>query len=245
MDAETLVTVTDVDQTSVVISHRLNPLTTPPAEKLAVNSLQLYEILIVGNISEQTKFSELTLDMFRILQALEREPQLDDNLTRLHNDQSPASNRMRQYQSGIPGQPLSNSAQGMLPNTSAMVCDRSFSRDNPHKYLLYKPTIHQLLVFLSCGFKELPANGVLLLYLSADGSFSNFQNNIQPPGMSKYAHPGVPYNQSMFYGASSPIPPGKSFSIIYYVKNKHLSQKNTSILNFVLLSNFFDQFKFF
>lgn len=145
--------------------------------------------------------------MFRILQALEREPQ-EDNTTRMHNDQSPASTRMRQYQTGIPGQPTS--AQGMVPNSiqnAAMVVDRNFSRDNPHKYLLYKPTIHQLLVFLSCGFKELPPNGVLLLYLSADGSFSNFQ----PPGMGmKYGPQAGSYNNpAMFYGANSPIPPGK------------------------------------
>lgn len=45
-------------------------------------------------------------------------------------------------------------------------------RENPHKYLLYKPTLSQVLVFLASGFKELPTNGALLLYLSADGCFS-------------------------------------------------------------------------
>ena len=44
-------------------------------------------------------------------------------------------------------------------------------RENPHKYLLYKPTLPQLLVFLASGYKELPPNGALLLYISADGSF--------------------------------------------------------------------------
>ena len=130
------------------------------AEKLPVNPLQLSEILIVGSVNDQTKFSELTLDMFRILQALEREPQED---TRLHNDQSPASTRLRQYQtsaSSLLGQP--NSAQGMMiPNSGGMIADLNFSRSNPHKYLLYKPTIHQLLVFLSCGFKELPGRKLI------------------------------------------------------------------------------------
>lgn len=37
--------------------------------------LTLQEVLIVGNNNDQVKFSELTLDMFRILQTLEREPQ--------------------------------------------------------------------------------------------------------------------------------------------------------------------------
>ena len=29
----------------------------------------------MGNVADQVKFSELTLDMFRMLQTLEREPQ--------------------------------------------------------------------------------------------------------------------------------------------------------------------------
>ena len=44
-------------------------------------------------------------------------------------------------------------------------------RENPHKYLLYRPTLPQLFVFLASGYKELPPNGALLLYISADGSF--------------------------------------------------------------------------
>uniref|UniRef100_A0A6P7GKE9 Protein SCAI n=1 Tax=Diabrotica virgifera virgifera TaxID=50390 RepID=A0A6P7GKE9_DIAVI len=50
--------------------------------------------------------------------------------------------------------------------------DRPSRRENPHKYLLYKPTLSHVLVFLASGFKELPTNGALLLYLSADGCFS-------------------------------------------------------------------------
>ncbi|NXP16202.1 SCAI protein, partial [Thinocorus orbignyianus] len=44
-------------------------------------------------------------------------------------------------------------------------------RENPHKYLLYKPTFSQLYTFLAASFKELPANSVLLIYLSATGVF--------------------------------------------------------------------------
>ncbi|KAK8379515.1 hypothetical protein O3P69_019444 [Scylla paramamosain] len=46
-------------------------------------------------------------------------------------------------------------------------------RENPHKYLLYKPTFSQLMVFLASGFKELPANGAMLLYISADGAYTS------------------------------------------------------------------------
>ncbi|ESN97136.1 hypothetical protein HELRODRAFT_184805, partial [Helobdella robusta] len=85
--------------------------------------------------------------MFRILQTLEREPQ-EETPNQLF-DTSPAP--------------------GKTPfDTSGLI-----KRENPHKYLLYKPTISQLLTFLASGFKELPGNGVMLLYLSADGCFGS------------------------------------------------------------------------
>ncbi|MEQ2312252.1 hypothetical protein AMECASPLE_028964 [Ameca splendens] len=49
--------------------------------------------------------------------------------------------------------------------------EKPAKRENPHKYLLYKPTFSQLYTFLSASFKELPANSVLLVYLSATGVF--------------------------------------------------------------------------
>ena len=54
-------------------------------------TLTLQEVLIVGSCSDQVKFSELTLDMFRMLQTLEREPQED--LVQMY-DASPAPGRM-------------------------------------------------------------------------------------------------------------------------------------------------------
>lgn len=48
----------------------------------------------------------------------------------------------------------------------------ALKRDNPHKYLLYKPTVSQFNVFMASGQKELPANGALMLYISGDGCFS-------------------------------------------------------------------------
>lgn len=54
-------------------------------------NLTLQEILIIGSAAEQVKFSELTMDMFRMIQTLEREPQEDFN--HLH-DASPAPGRV-------------------------------------------------------------------------------------------------------------------------------------------------------
>lgn len=36
--------------------------------------MRLKQAFIIGNTLQQVKFSELTLDMFRMLEALEREP---------------------------------------------------------------------------------------------------------------------------------------------------------------------------
>jgi len=88
--------------------------------------------------------------MFRMLQLLERESSEDVNQ---FYDASPAAGRMATF----------------TENED----HRSSKHKNLHKYLLYRPTFNQLYVFLASGFKELPPNGVLLLYLSADGYFPN------------------------------------------------------------------------
>lgn len=75
------------------------------------------------------------------------------------SDASPAAGRMPAF---VPG------SKGYIENGD----NRRSMRDNPHKYLLYKPSLSQLMVFLSSGFKELPPGGALLLYISADGCFS-------------------------------------------------------------------------
>lgn len=86
---------------------RLSPLTTPPCERSPQMTLSLQEILIVGSTCEQAKFSELTMDMFRMLQTLEREPQEGvpplpgGHITTVH-DASPATSRMPPYGS-MPG----------------------------------------------------------------------------------------------------------------------------------------------
>ncbi|KAK7799560.1 hypothetical protein U0070_016521, partial [Myodes glareolus] len=59
--------------------------------------------------------------------------------------------------------------------------DKPTRRENPHKYLLYKPTFSQLYTFLAASFKELPANSVLLIYLSATGVFPTGRSDGEGP----------------------------------------------------------------
>ena len=113
-------------------------------------SITLQEVIVVGAHADQVKFSELTLDMFRMLQTLEREPQED--LAHIY-DQSPGG---------------AMAGHGRFENGNA----GGKGRDNPHKYLLYKPSVTQMLVFLASGQRELPANAAMMLYVSGDGCFS-------------------------------------------------------------------------
>ncbi|XP_053195347.1 protein SCAI [Scomber japonicus] len=149
VEADPVVVLND-NNSVVVTSNRLQEGSVPPLEQgMVVGQLVLADALIIGNCNNQVKFSELTIDMFRMLQALEREPV---NLA------------------------TQTSKQGTLePN------EKPAKRENPHKYLLYKPTFSQLFTFLSASFKELPANSVLLVYLSATGVF--------PAGHSDYEGP--------------------------------------------------------
>lgn len=88
--ADNLVSIIDVDNSTVVLSHRLTPYNTPPFEKGVPLKFVLTEALLVGNVQDQVrsataissekssylkvKCTELSIDMFWMLQALEREP---------------------------------------------------------------------------------------------------------------------------------------------------------------------------
>ncbi|KAK2565926.1 Protein SCAI [Acropora cervicornis] len=141
MEADALVTVMTPDVVPAILSHRMGENEIPPQRPVGPTSFSLQEIIIVGTCEKQVKFSELTLDMFRMLQALEREP-----------EEAP-----------------SRTLVTFTEETIGEVNRSSTQRPNPHKYLLYKPTFSQLYVFLACGVKELPNNGVMLVYISGDG----------------------------------------------------------------------------
>lgn len=149
MEADALVTVMTPDVIPAILSHRMGENEIPPQRPVGPTSFSLQEIIIVGTCEKQVKFSELTLDMFRMLQALEREPEEAPSRTLVTSTEVSESIDDRE--------------------TIGEVNRSSTQRPNPHKYLLYKPTFSQLHVFLACGVKELPNNGVMLVYISGDG----------------------------------------------------------------------------
>lgn len=103
----------------------------------AKQSYRLQEVLIVGNKQDQLKFSELTVDMFRMVQTFERN--LDERCPAEQGDDKDANDDIK----------------------------------NPHKYLLYRATIEQILANLNSAWSELSWNGVLLLYISSDPCSNN------------------------------------------------------------------------
>ncbi len=52
-------------------------------------------------------------------------------------------------------------------------------RENPHKYLLYKPSFSQFYTYIAAAFKDLPPHGVLMVYVSADNCEPNFKNSTE------------------------------------------------------------------
>lgn len=99
-------------------------------------------------MSFQVKFSELTLDMFRFLQLVEHEPVEELMLA--------AKKNIQQQQVAIIPANVGSSTSGGGGGTEKQKMDEkqtSSKRVNPHKYLLFRPSFSQLMVYLSTAFK--------------------------------------------------------------------------------------------
>ena len=86
----------------------------------------------------------MTIDLYRMLQSLERE--------------APPS-----------AKGTTTSTSSANPSSGANAANTVVKHHSPHKYLLYKYNIAQLNFYLSTSFKELEKDHALLLYLSLDG----------------------------------------------------------------------------
>lgn len=114
--------------------------------------LKLKDAILVSYHNNEVKFSELTLDTFRFFQCLEWEP-------------SGSFYRSRVVESN-----------GTAPGHSGSmrvddIMDQSLPR-NPHKYILHRPSVSQLLLVMATACEELPADGIILLYMSALGKMA-------------------------------------------------------------------------
>ncbi|RIA93193.1 protein SCAI [Glomus cerebriforme] len=172
LEAEKKLTPVSPEGRLLTVARRLQIERSLRHEKDGTPKLKLQEAILVGNYQNQIKFSELTLDMYHILQSLEREPA------------PPKSTPSKTPGSEVPviNERVTNKDDTNSEEQSANTpVDKSSSRRvNPHKYLLYRPTFSQLLVYIATAFKEINENSALLLYISADGakiSNNNEQNS--------------------------------------------------------------------
>jgi hypothetical protein len=182
MDAEKKLVPINADRTQVPIQHRL------PSQQLEKpHGLRLQEAILVGNYQNQIKFSELTLDMYRMLQSLEREPMASSTASNKPNTKELQQSRdhagittsgtttavMEKKDQTKESTGTLNSQSPTTTNYSSQQQDKashtSSKRTNPHKYLLYRPSLSQLLVYITTAFKDTGDSAVMLLYISADG----------------------------------------------------------------------------
>ncbi|CAN7009760.1 unnamed protein product [Brassica rapa subsp. trilocularis] len=140
---------------SLVLDPNLDA-STPRASR----SLRLTDAILSSYHYNEVKYSELTLDSFRMLQCLEWEP----------------SGSL--YQSAGPKMGP-NAPTGASRVNSQNVTDPTLP-PNPRKAVLYRPSITNFLALLATICEELPSNGVVLIYLSASGNIG--QTSLSPLG---------------------------------------------------------------
>lgn len=120
--------------------------------------LKFRDALLTSYHRNEVKFAELTLDTFRMLQCLEWEP--SGSFYQKH----PVESR----ENGVPADHSVTS--GLIDvNLMADMTDPNLP-PNPKKAVLYRPPVTQLIAVIATVCEELPADSVMLLYLSAAGS---------------------------------------------------------------------------
>ncbi|RWR87323.1 protein SCAI isoform X1 [Cinnamomum micranthum f. kanehirae] len=123
----------------------------------AKRGLRLRDAILSSYHHNEVKFTVLTLDAFRMLQCLEWEPSGSFYQTR--------------------GTDISGSGSNLIQNGGAGPNHATFLQEitdptlppNPRKAILYRPAVTHFISVLATICEELPSDGVLLIYLSAEG----------------------------------------------------------------------------
>ncbi|KAI9598912.1 protein SCAI [Syncephalis fuscata] len=124
----------------------------PSVDREESQHLRLQEAILVGHQRNQIKFSELTVDVYRMIQILEQwipPERHEEARASIINDV--------------------NQLNGIMPAVSATGVAPPTPLKNPHKYILFKPTFSQLNTHIATAFQETNVNTALLIFLSADG----------------------------------------------------------------------------
>ncbi|XP_028762796.1 protein SCAI [Neltuma alba] len=122
------------------------------APSITKRNLKLQDALLSSFHHNEVKFSELTIDTFRMLQCLEWEP-----------SGSFYQSNSKLSQNGASGSSRIGFSQDIVDPTLPA---------NPRKAVLYRPSLTNYMAVLATICEELPSDGILLIYLSASGYYA-------------------------------------------------------------------------
>lgn len=155
---------------SVVLD--LHPDSLPNALE-AKRKLKLKDALLCSYHPNEVKFSELTIDSFRMLQCLEWEPSGS-----FYQASAALSSGTSVSQSEAPAPSRGNCTQDITDPTLP---------PNPRKAILYRPSVTHFIAVLSTICEELPPDGIILIHLSASSDKGSTVHTISSP-----SHGGAP-----------------------------------------------------
>ncbi|KAK9165761.1 hypothetical protein Scep_000952 [Stephania cephalantha] len=127
--------------------------------------LKLHDVVLTSYHRNEVRFTELTLDTFRMLQCLEWEP--SGSFFQVHPIES-SNNGVLHDQT---------EASGLIDINLAMDMTDPTLPPNPKKAILYRPNITQLISVLGTICEELPSDSIFLLYISAPGKVGRHCNS--------------------------------------------------------------------
>ncbi|XP_068643492.1 uncharacterized protein [Aristolochia californica] len=137
--------------------------------------LRLQNAVLTSYHRNEVKFTELTLDTFRMLQCLEWEP--SGTFYQMHTKETNENG-------GYGGFSDQSGASGLIDiNLVADMTDPTLP-PNPRKAILYRPSVTHLIAVLATICEELPPESILLVYISSSGKASQSmgsQMNIPKP----------------------------------------------------------------
>ncbi|KAG9451423.1 hypothetical protein H6P81_011388 [Aristolochia fimbriata] len=125
--------------------------------------LRLQNAVLTSYHRNEVKFTELTLDTFRMLQCLEWEP--SGTFYQMRTKETTENG-------GYGGFSDQSGTSGLIDiNLVADMTDPTLP-PNPRKMILYRPSITHFIAVLATICEELPPESILLVYISASGKAS-------------------------------------------------------------------------
>lgn len=123
--------------------------------------LKLQDALLTSYHRNEVKFTELTLDTFRMLQCLEWEP----------SGSLYQNRQVESHQNGV-AKDYSGTSGLIDINLAADLTDPTLP-PNPRKALLYRPSVTHLIAAIATICEDLPPDSIMLIYLSASGKVAH------------------------------------------------------------------------